>query len=214
MDDYSSEVSEDPITSLLSLRSYCLAVQKHTLKDGCEAQTKTSHSKCTQWAITWSWKTIACLFFFLFHIFQNVLLILSRLCHSHQNPLNLMQESPHNPLSTPPPSPSCIPQIQTDWVYVYPMNESIFSFQHCLNFQLKMSTVSPDRSEGPSITRPLLAPSQAHVSATLFMIILHYKACFKKNTQTHTIYTIKICYIRWMDTQTGHKRISYCNKPW
>lgn len=30
--------------------------------------------------------------------------------------------------------------------YVCPMNESIFSFQHCLNFQLKMSRVSPDCS--------------------------------------------------------------------
>lgn len=88
--------------------------------------------------------------------------------------------SPHNPLSTPPPSPSCIPQI-------CPMNESIFSFQHCLNFQLKMSRVSPDCSEGLSITGPQQAPPQACVSATnFFMIILHFKACFK-NTNTLTI---------------------------
>lgn len=68
MDDYSSEVSEDPITSLLSLRSYCLAVQKHTLKDGCEAQTKTSQSKCTQWAITWSWETITFFFYLISYL--------------------------------------------------------------------------------------------------------------------------------------------------
>lgn len=97
------------------------------------------------------------------------------------------QESPHNPVSIPPSFSSRIPQIQTGWVYVCPMNESIFSFQHCLNFQLKMSTLFPDRSERPSITEPLLTSAQAHVSATLFMIILHYKACLE-NIHKHIQY--------------------------
>lgn len=52
--------------------------------------------------------------------------------------------------------------------YVCPMNESIFSFQHCLNFQLKMSRVFPC-SEGPSITGPQPVPPQARVSATIFL---------------------------------------------
>lgn len=180
MHDYSSEISEDPKTSrevLLSPRSYCLVVQKHTLEDGCEAQTKTSHyvhsisnylimeNNCMAYFSNYISYHSECSFKYHLNAIQSSL---SQSLHPCQNLLNLMQESPHNPLSTLPPSPACIPQIQPDRVYVCPMNESIFSSQHCLNFQLKMSKVSPDRSEGPSIIGPLLAPSQAHVSATLF----------------------------------------------
>jgi len=112
------------------------------------------------------------------------------------------KRSPHNPLSTPTPSPSCIPQIQTG-----PMNESIFSFQHCLNFQLKMSRVSPDCSEGPSITGPPQASFLKHMCLPQFFVwyfILRH-ALKTQATEIH--------YIHWMDTQTGHKKISYCNKP-
>jgi len=107
------------------------------------------------------------------------------------------KRSPHNPLSTPTPSPSCIPQIQTG-----PMNESIFSFQHCLNFQLKMSRVSPDCSEGPSITGPPQASFLKHMCLPQFFVWYFILRHALKTQAT------KIHYIQWMDTQ-----ISYCNKP-
>lgn len=128
MHDYGGDISEDPRTSLkglLSLRSYSLAVQKHKLcSDGCEAKKKSKNAP--QWAITWSWK----IHFFpiSFHIIQNVLLIpiwilsraLSRLLNSlqdHAQPrarIHRWKCSPYNPLSTPPPFPSCIQLFQAD----------------------------------------------------------------------------------------------------
>lgn len=179
MHDYGGDISENPrpsLKGLLSLRSYSLAVQK-LCSDGCKKQAKCVSFHTPHRAITLSWKTLT----FHFIAFKYVLLIpfwmlsraLSGLFHSLQDLLkNPSMEVLSLQSSFHPSSISLLYPTNPGWpgsAYVCPMNESIFSFQHCLNFQLKMSRVSPDSSEGPSITRPQPVPPQTCVSATIFL---------------------------------------------